>query len=106
MAKEDTKTLAVLAHVLAIFTGFVGPLIILLVSESDEAKKHAKAALNWQFSLMIYLVVSFILILILVGILLVIALYIMNIIFCVIAAVKASNREIYTYPLSIRFFDV
>lgn len=40
MAKDTT--LPILAHVLGFFVGFLGPLIILLVSENDEnAKKHA-----------------------------------------------------------------
>lgn len=53
----------------------------------------------------IYTVISIILILLLIGILLLIALGILEIIFLVIAALKANNGEAYYYPLTIRFLS-
>jgi uncharacterized protein len=105
MAKED-KTLGILTHVLGLFTGFIGPLIIFLIADDKKTKDHSKLALNWQFSLLIYMIVSFVLIFVLIGILLIIALGIMNLIFSIMAAVKASNGEKWKYPLAIPFFDV
>jgi uncharacterized Tic20 family protein len=67
---------------------------------------HAKAALNWQLSLMIYLIVSGILVFVIIGILLLAALGIMNVVFCVVAAVKAGEGEVWKYPLSIPFFRI
>ncbi len=104
--KSNDRTLAIFTHVLGLFFGFLAPLIILLFSKSDYVKKHAKKALNWQFSRLIYAAVSLILILILVGILFIFALALLNIVFCIIAAVKAGNDELWDYPLSIRFFKV
>ncbi len=104
MAKNnDEKTLGILSHVLALFTGFIGPLVIFLVAEDKFSKDHAREALNWQISLIIYMIISFILMIILIGILLVIGLGIMNLIVCIVAAVKAGNGEDYRYPLTIRF---
>ncbi len=104
--KSNDKTLSVLTHVLALITGFVAPLIIFLASEDKQVKKHAKLALNWQFSLLIYLVGAFILIFVLIGFILFPVLIVVNLIFCIIAAVKASEDEFYEYPLSIKFFKI
>jgi len=106
MAKSGDNTLPILTHVLGLITGFIGPLIILLVAEDKRSKNHAKAALNWQFSVLIYLVISFVLILILVGFLLIFVVAILNIVFSIIAAVKAGNNELWKYPLSIPFFNI
>jgi hypothetical protein len=104
MAKE--KTLEILAHILGWLTGFIGPLIIFLTTKDAAVKKHAKNALNWQFSLLIYVLLSMLLTLLIVGFVLLIALSIMNIVFCIIAAVKAGEDELWEYPLSIKFFRV
>ncbi len=105
MAKEDT-TLPVLAHVLALFTGFIGPLIILLVAKDKNSSNHSKYALNWQLSLLIYVIISVILVFIYIGIFLLIALVVLNIVFCILAAVKAGENELWAYPLAIPFFRV
>ena len=102
--RDDTKTLVILTHILGIVAGFIPSLVILLVSKDELVKKHAKNALNWQISFLIYYIISMILIFIIVGILLVVALIILNIVFCIIATVKANNGEIWKYPLSIKFF--
>ena len=102
--EESDKTLPVLTHILTLVAGFIAPLIILLVSKDENAKKHSKNALNWQFSLMIYLLISFVLMLILIGFLLFFALIILNLVFAIMAAVKAGNNELWKYPLAIHFF--
>ncbi len=100
----DDKNLGILAHLLGIFSGFIGPLIIYLVlEEKSKAKEHAKNALNWQLSLLIYSVISAILKIVLIGFILLFAIGILNLVFSIIAAVKASNNEIYKYPLAIQF---
>lgn len=104
--KSDQKTLAILTHILGIFVHFIGALIILLASDDPLVKKHAKNALNWQFSMIIYGIISVILILVLVGILLIVTLIVLNIVFCIVAAVKASEGKLWRYPLSIQFFKV
>jgi len=106
MKKKTDKTINILTHILALFTGFLGPLIIFLASEDKIAKKHAKYALNWQFSLMIYIFVSIPLVFILIGIPLLIAIGVLNTIFCIIATVKASENTFWKYPLAIPFFKV
>lgn len=97
------RSLPVLAHILAFLTGFLGPLIVLLATQDASAKAHARRALNWQISLMIYLLISFPLCFILIGIPLMIALSLCNFIFCILGAVKAGNGVLWDYPMTIRF---
>ncbi len=104
--KKEDKTLKILAHLLGLFTGFLGPLIILLAADDEKAKTHAKYALNWQFSLMIYVFVSLPLIILLIGFVLLPALLVLNLVFCIMATVKASEDVFWKYPLAIPFFKV
>ncbi len=69
---QDERSMATLAQVLAIFTGFLGPLVILLMARPDQpfVKHHAAEALNFQITVTIAAIVSGILILVLVGLIL------------------------------------
>jgi uncharacterized protein len=100
---NEDKTLTILTHVLALFFSFVAPLIILLSSNKEIVKKHSKNALNWQISFILYSAISLILAFVIIGIFILIAVSIMNLIFCIVAAVKASNNEMWDYPLTIKF---
>lgn len=102
VTKSD-RTLAILAHVLGLFTSFIGALIILLVAEDSFSKANAKEALNWQLSMIIYTIISIILMFVLIGFLLIGLLALANLVFCILAAVKASENENWKYPLTIRF---
>ena len=101
---SDQRTLAIITHILGILTGFIGPLIVMLVAKDKQTKNHARNALNWQLSTIIYFIISFILILILIGILFIVAIAVLNIIFCIMAAIKASEGKLWKYPLTIQFF--
>ncbi|HKL24091.1 MAG TPA: DUF4870 domain-containing protein [Candidatus Nanoarchaeia archaeon] len=103
-SKKKDNTLGILSHVLALLVGFLGPLIIFLSTEDKEGKKHAKNALNWQFSLIIYFIVGVLLAFVYIGFFIVLVLGILNVIFCIIAAVRASEGIFWKYPLSIPFF--
>lgn len=101
---NEDNTLGMLAHLLAIFTGFVGPLIIYLLSKENKfAKENARHALNFQISLMIYLVISFILVFVLIGAFLMWFLSIFALIVEIIGTVSAYQGNIYKYPLEIPF---
>ena len=109
MAKKDSQeqqTLAIITHILGMFIYFLGPLIILLASENEYIRKHSRLALNWQISLIIYSLISTILIFLLIGFPLLIMLSVLNIVFPIIAAVKASENKLWKYPLTIEFFKV
>ena len=84
--------------------GFLAPLIVLLVKGKDSAfvRRHAVESLNFQISLLIYLVVTAILWLILVGIFLTVAVGIFALVVIILASMAASNGQDYRYPLNIR----
>lgn len=49
---KDDRSLAVLAHVLGLFTSFLGPLVVYLAARPDQrfAKRHAAESLNLQLT--------------------------------------------------------
>jgi len=102
MVKNQDKTLGILTHVLAIFTGFIAPLIIYLIAKDKFTKDNAREALNWQITFILYMIISTILVIILVGFLMYAIFGVLNLIFCILAAVKASDGEVYTYPMTLR----
>jgi len=101
---SDEKTMAILSHILCIVAGFLAPLIIYLVKkDSPYIVAHAKESLNFQLTLIICHIISFILWFVLIGILLTWILVIANLVFVIIATIKASENKLYKYPFSIRF---
>ncbi len=51
---QDEKTMAMLAHILQIFTWWIGPLVIFLVKQDSKfVRFHALQALLWQITLMV-----------------------------------------------------
>jgi hypothetical protein len=107
MTKDtNNRALNILTHILALFFSFLAPLIILIVSEDKLTKKHSREALNWQISLIIYEIISVILMLVLVGFVLLFVVEILNLIFCIMAAIRASEGNFYKYPLTIKFLKV
>ena len=101
---SDEKTMALLSHLLAIFFGFIPPLVIWLIKK-DESKfvsEHAKESLNFQITLAIATIISAILIFILIGIFLIWAIQIVRIVLCIVATIKTNEGKMYRYPLTLR----
>ena len=94
------------AGIIIPFGGIALPIVMWVTNKdkSPTVDQHGKNILNWMISFYIYTSISIILILLLVGIFTLIALCFMTVIFAIIGAVKANNKEFYTYPLSISFF--
>ena len=102
---KDARTWAMLCHLLAIFTGFLAPLIIWLIKKDEEAfvNDHGKEALNFQITVAIAMVVSWLLMVAVIGCFLMPAVWIVDIVFCILATIKANSGQAYRYPVSIRF---
>lgn len=101
---SNDRTMAILAHVLGIFISFIGPLIIYLTQQKEGyVKGQSKEALNFQLTILIGYVVCWILMFVLIGAVLVWIVGIINLIFCIIAAMAASRGEDYKYPFAIKF---
>ncbi len=101
---QDDRNFAMLAHLLGIFTSFVGALIIWLVKKDDSAfvAKEGAEALNFQITLTLAWIVASMLALILIGFLMFPVLVLANLILCILAAVSASKGKPYRYPLTLR----
>jgi len=102
---KDERLWAMGCHLLALVTCFVGPLILWLVKREDSAYIDAqgKEAVNFQLSILIYLVACSLLTFIVIGALLMPVVWLFDLIFVIIASVKANEGVAYRYPLCIRF---
>ncbi len=101
----DDTTMAMLAHLLGFLTWFIGPLVLYLAKKDDSPYVRAQAAeaLNFQLTLMIAYLVSWVLAFVLIGFLLMLVVWIGSIILMIMAAVAANRGENYRYPMNIRF---
>lgn len=101
---QDERNIAMLAHLLGIFTGFIGALVIWLIKkdESQFIAQEAKEALNFQITVAIAFFCAWMLAFILIGFFLIPVLFIANFIFCILAAVSASKGNGYKYPVALR----
>ncbi len=109
LSPSDEKLWATLVHLggllwlvsIPVIPALVGYLV--LKNKGPFVRAHTATALNFQISMFIYAVISAILIFIIIGIFALIAVGIVNIVFSIIAAVKANQGQPYTYPLAIKF---
>lgn len=117
-ATGDQQTWRVLAHASALiqFVGipsFVGPLVVWLIRRDDPVvEPHAREALNFQLSLIIYfiagIVVAILAALTIVGLVLTVlilvflgVLVVAEIIFAILGTMAASRGEFYRYPFNL-----
>jgi uncharacterized protein len=104
---RDECNLAMLAHLLGIFSGFVGALVLWL-SRRDQGgfvADQTREALNFQITIALALVAGIMLKVILIGMLLVPVLFVVNFVFCLLAALSASKGRAYRYPLTLRLVN-
>ena len=102
--KPDSKTMAMLCHLLGIITSFVGPLIIWLIKKDEDAfiDDQGKEALNFQITILIAYAVGFATWFICIGALIFTAAWVFNLIFCIMGTVKANEGVAYRYSVAIR----
>lgn len=108
----DDKTYGMLCHLLS-FCGYLvpvlgsilGPLAIWLAKRKESAfvDAHGRESLNFQLSLLIWMLLCIPLCFILIGFLLLLALGIFALVVVIIAAIRANDGKLYRYPLTIRF---
>jgi uncharacterized Tic20 family protein len=101
---KDARTMAMLCHLLAIFTGFLGPLIIWLIKkdQSPFVDDQGKEALNFQLTMLIGWIAGALTTCIFIGFIILPAVIIVNLIFCIMATMKANQGIAYRYPFAIR----
>ena len=108
LAPSDEKLWAALIQFGGIFSGWIIPLLglLLLGKRGPFVREHAVSALNWQLTLVLIYFVSTILFIVVVGYLLFFAAFVLSIVFGIIATQHAHRGQLYTYPLSIKFVSV
>jgi len=109
---KDACTWAMLCHIAGL-GGFIipgagcviGPLIVWQIKKDLDpfVDQSGKEAMNFQISMLIYGIIAGLLCFVCIGMFLLPAVAIVDIVFLVIAAIKATNGEAYHYPVSIRF---
>lgn len=114
----DQQTWRVLAHASAFIQligipSVLGPLVVWLIRRDDAVvEPHARAALNFQLSLVIYFVVggivAFVAFVTIIGIglallilLMLAVLILLELIFALLGTLAASRGELYRYPFTI-----
>jgi len=89
------------------FGGIIGP-IICWISRKDESAwidVNGKSSLNFQLSILLYMVLSIPLCFIIIGFPIIGFLIILKIVCIIIASIRAAKGETFKYPLSIPFIQ-
>jgi hypothetical protein len=110
---ESERNWSMLCHITAFggyffpFGGIIGPLICWLSRREESAwvDQNGKASLNFQLSMLLYMVLAFPLVFLLIGIPIEMFLALLEVVSIVIASIKASKGERYRYPISIPFIQ-
>ena len=113
LPSKDERTWAMLCHISTFcgmiipFGNILVPLIIWLIKKDalPFVADQGKEVLNFQISMVIYLIISGILCFLLIGIPILIGLIIFDFIITIIATVNANDGKYYRYPITIRFID-
>ena len=111
MKREDNQLIVIthLCQLLTCITGFGGLIVPLILWATQKDKvidmdEHGKAIINFQLSIIIYSIICVPLIFLVgLGLLGLLLLAIVSFVFPIINAIKASNRELPNYPLSLNF---
>ena len=105
-ATQEDRTLALITHLSGIVASVIVPLIIWLINKDKPDKgflnDQAKEALNFQITIFIGYAICWVLAMILIGALLLPIVWIVNLIFCILAGVKANEGVAYRYPFALR----
>jgi len=85
--------------------GFIAPLVIWLIKRDEDpfVAYYSLESLNFQISMLIYILVSIVLMFVFIGFLLIVIVPIVGLVLMIIAGVKAANGEFFRYPLTLRF---
>ncbi|WP_232459761.1 MULTISPECIES: DUF4870 domain-containing protein [unclassified Winogradskyella] len=111
--RKDNQLLVVthLCQLLTCLTGFGGLIVplVLWATQKDRVEgmhTHGKAIINFQLSVIVYSIISIPLIIFFgLGILTLILVGILAFVLPIINAIKASNGELPSYPLSLNFIS-
>jgi len=109
LGEHDARNLAVAAHLSGFVAawaalGFLGPLVVLLTAgkRSGYVRRHAVEALNFNLSILLWLLVSGLLVVVLIGLPMLLGVGVLYLVASIAAAAAAARGEEYRYPLTLR----
>jgi hypothetical protein len=110
---ETERNWSMLCHLSAFagfffpFGGIIGPMICWLTrrDESLWVNLNGKASLNFQLSMLLYMILAIPLCFIILGFPIIFALIVLKLVCVIIASVKAPKGELFRYPLVIPFIQ-
>jgi uncharacterized Tic20 family protein len=87
--------------------GLIGSMVVWLIKKDEDAEVdwHGKEAINFQISMLIWLLVSTLLLCCVIGLPMLVVLPFVKVVLHLIAGVKAANGERWRYPLTVRFVN-
>lgn len=109
-ATPDDRTYATFMHLMLVFATFtvlplvVGPLVMWLIRRERSAfvNDHGKEALNFNISVLLYMIIAGALFACGIGVVLMPVVWVFGLVFSVVAAVAANKGEYYRYPACLR----
>ena len=104
---NDDKNIATVTHLGGTVFSFIPGLLVWILKKDDSAyiADQAKEALNFQITVLIASFIASILIWLIIGLALLPIIWLVNIVFCIIAAIASSKGETYRYPLCLRLIN-
>jgi len=106
-ANANEKNIVVLTHLGGAIFSFVPSLIVWLLKKDESAfiGEQAREALNFQITIILAHVVSWILMFVLIGFALMFLVWLANVILSIMAAIAVSKGENYRYPFALRLIS-
>lgn len=104
---SDDKNIATVTHLAGTVFFFIPALVVWILKKDDSAylADQSKEALNFQITITIAMFIAQMLVWVLIGFALVPLVWLLNIVFCIIAAISTSKGEKYRYPLCLRLIN-
>lgn len=96
--------MAMLCYILAIFTHFLGPLIIWLIKKNDSpfVDRQGKEVLNWLITVLLAWLCCIPLLFVIIGAFLMPLVGLLGLIFLIVGAVQVNSGKDYRFPWVLR----
>jgi uncharacterized protein len=107
LPSNDEKNIATVTHLGGTVFSFIPALIVWILKKDDSAyiSDQAKEALNFQITVILAQFIAAVLAIILIGFLFMGIIWVLNVVFCIIAAISSSKGETYRYPMCLRLIN-
>jgi uncharacterized protein len=104
---NDDKNIATVTHLGGTVFSFVPALIVWILKKDDSQfiADQSKEALNFQITMVLAYMLSGVLSWVLIGLVFFPIIWVLNIVFCIIAAISTSKGETYRYPFALRLIN-